>query len=183
MSSPYIGEIRTVGFNFTPRDWVRCDGQLLSINDYDVLFNLIGTTYGGDGQTTFAVPNLNGRVVVGANGSQGPGRSRYSLGDQAGAENVTLINSQMPAHGHPVALPLLAAASGTASPGAVGQYPAPSPNGKPYAAAPTAGATLKPQAVTGTLGGAGGSQPHSNVQPVLALNFIMCANGIYPSPS
>jgi microcystin-dependent protein len=180
MSTPYIGEIRTVGFNFTPQGWLRCDGQLLSINEYDVLYNLIGNTYGGDGVNTFAVPNLNGRLAVGANGSQGPGRSRYALGDQAGTEDVTLNLNQMPAHGHPVAVPLLAAASGTASPNAVGQYPAPSPNGKPYAAAPTAGATLKPQAVTGTLGAAGSSQPHSNVQPVLALNFIISANGYFP---
>lgn len=182
MSSSYIGEIRTVGFNFTPNGWIPCNGQLLSIAQNSALFQVLGTTYGGNGTTTFGVPNMNARLAVGAqNGATGTGRSTYALGAQAGAENVTLLTPQLPVHGHTVAaLAVQAVSSGTASTGAVGKFPAPSPNGKPYAGTPTAGATLKPQAVTATLDTAGSGQAHSNVQPVLALNFIMCVNGLFP---
>ncbi|GAB3843854.1 tail fiber protein [Hymenobacter terrigena] len=154
---------------------------MLQISQYDTLFNLIGTTYGGDGQTTFAVPNLNSRLAVGSQG-QGAGLSPYPLGAQVGTENVTLTATQLPVHGHAANVPLQAVTSGTASSAPVGKFPATSAGNKPYAAAATAGATLNAQALTGSLGVAGSSQAHSNIQPVLAMNFIICTDGIYPSP-
>ena len=179
MSTPYIGQVIAVGFNFAPVGFAACNGQLLNINEYDVLFAVIGTTYGGDGITTFAVPNLNGRLAVGAQG-QGPGLSNYPLGMQVGTENVTLTTPQLPIHGHSVNAPLQAVTTGTASAGPVGKLPATSPTAKPYAAAATAGATLSPQALTATLSVVGGSQPHSNLQPCVAMNFIIATQGIYP---
>lgn len=182
MSTPYLGEIRIVGFNFPPVDFATCNGQLLSINDYQALFALLSTTYGGDGISTFGVPNLNSRLGVGAqNGAQGPGLSPYSLGAQGGTEGVTLNTSQLPAHGHTVAVPIQAVTTGTAAASPVGKFPATSPGNKPYAAPATAGATLNPQALTATMGATtGGNQPHSNVQPVLAMNYIICTQGIFP---
>ncbi|MBH8567413.1 phage tail protein [Microvirga sp. STS02] len=179
MSTPYIGQVIAVGFNFAPVGYVACNGQLLQIAEYETLFTLIGTTYGGDGITTFAVPNMNGRLAVGAQG-QGPGLSSYPLGTTVGTENVTLTTSQLPVHGHTANAPLQAVTTGTASAGPVGKFPATSPIAKPYAAAATAGATLSPQALTATLGVTGGSQPHSNLQPSLAMNFIISTEGIYP---
>ena len=179
MSTPYLGQVIAVGFNFTPVGFAACNGQLLNISDYDALFYVIGTTYGGDGVNTFAVPNLNGRLAVGAQG-QGPGLSSYPLGTQVGTENVTLVTTQLPTHGHTVNAPLQAVTTGTASAGPVGKFPATSPTAKPYAAAATAGATLSPQALTAALGVAGGSQPHSNLQPTLAMNFIIATQGIFP---
>jgi microcystin-dependent protein len=175
-----MGEIRIVGFNFAPQGWAACNGQLLAINEYEPLFTLLGTTYGGDGVNTFAVPNMNGRAVVGAQG-QGPGLSNYPPGTMVGTEGVTLTSNQLPTHGHTVAVPLQAVSSGTATASAVGNFPAVSPTNKPYAATATAGAALNAQALTVTVGVAGGSVPHSNMQPVLALNYIIATQGIYPS--
>src|SRR6266480_4308295 len=103
MSEPFLGEIRTFGFNFAPRGWAQCNGQLLSISQNTALFSLLGTTYGGNGQTTFALPDLRSRVPI--HQGQGPGLSQYSIGQSAGNESVTLNQSQMPAHIHPVAMP------------------------------------------------------------------------------
>ena len=179
MATPTIGEIRIVGFNFAPPGWQFCNGQLLSTVEYDTLFTLIGTTYGGDGQTTFALPNMNGRAVVGAQG-QGPGLSNYPRGTMVGTETVTLLTNQMPSHGHTVNVPLKAANGGTATTSAAGNFPATSP-AKSYAAAATAGATLDAQALTVAVGPTGAGLPHSNMQPVLALNYIIATAGIYPS--
>lgn len=179
---PTIGEIRVVGFNFTPVGWASCNGQMLSISQYTALFSLIGTTYGGDGQTTFAVPNLNSRLAVGAqSGVAGPGLSSYPLGAMLGTENATLTSAQMPAHVHTVEVPLQAATSGPTSASPAGRFPATSPSSKSYAAAATAGAALDAQALTATVGATGGGALHSNVQPVLAMNFIIAVDGIYPS--
>lgn len=167
MSDPYIGEIRMFGGNFAPNGWLFCDGSLLAISDYDTLFNLIGTTYGGDGQTNFAIPNLASRVPV----HTGAG---YPLNQSGGAESVTLTSQQLPTHTH---VPLAANAPGTfTSPNAAfwaswgdGQYST--------AAAPIvamSSAALLP---------AGGSQPHNNMPPYLAINFIISLFGIYPSPA
>jgi microcystin-dependent protein len=179
MSNPYLGQIIAVGFNFVPVGYVACNGQLLDISNNDVLYTLLGTTYGGDGVNTFAVPNLNGRLAVGAQG-QGPGLSNYPLGTQAGTETVTLNTLQLPTHGHTATAPLQAVTTGTASSNPVGKFPATSPVKKPYAAAATAGATLNPQALTAAMGATGSSQAHSNMQPVLAMNFIIATEGYYP---
>jgi microcystin-dependent protein len=164
VSSPYVGEIRLFAGNFAPAGWLLCQGQELPIADYDVLFNLIGTTYGGDGQNTFALPNLASRIPVHA----GPG---YTLGQTGGVEQVTLTTAQLPAHTH---VAQGASATGTsASPAnalwASGTYNAYS------AQAPDA--AMAPNAVAAS----GGNQPHDNMPPFLAINFIIATQGIFPS--
>ncbi|MGN6608171.1 MAG: phage tail protein [Jatrophihabitans sp.] len=166
MSTPFIGEIRMFGGNFAPVGWLFCQGQLLPIDQYDALFNLIGTTYGGDGQSTFALPDLQSRVPV----HQGSG---YALGQTGGAEQVQLTASQIPQHTHG-----LRAASGpgtTASPSnavwAGSTYDAYSDQ--------TPDTAMSAAAVSYT----GGNQPHENMPPFLVINFIIATEGIYPSPS
>jgi len=180
MSTPYIGEIRAVGFNFPPVGWVPCNGQLLAISEYDVLFNLIGTTYGGDGQTTFGAPNLNSRIAPGAM-APGPGLSNYVLGQVGGQESVTLTNAQMPTHLHGFSSPISATTSGTATNNPAGNLPGSGSSGQPYIDSTTTGVALASNTVAGNTAAAGGNQPHENIQPVLAMNFIICVEGIYPS--
>lgn len=175
MSTPYLGEIRTVGFTFPPVGWVTCNGQLLSISENDALFTLLGTTYGGDGQTTFGVPNLMSRVNVAA--GNGPGLSPYSPGQVGGSENVTLNANQLPAHAHPFTASL-GIGSGAATTNPIGAYPG-NASGSVYNNQPS-GVNLAPGAITGTTTPSGNSQAHSNIQPVLALNCIICTEGIYP---
>lgn len=168
MAEPYIGEIRMVGFNFAPEGWAFCDGQLLAISQNDALFNLIGTTYGGDGQSTFALPNLQGRLPV-HQGTDTSGNS-YVLGQQAGAETITLTTNQMPVHSHAATdtsrgtllSPTNAIWAGTSQ----HTYSTAAPTGDMNAAA---------------VGTAGGSQPHDNMPPFLAINFIISLFGIFPS--
>lgn len=168
--SPFVGELSIVGFNFAPVGWAMCDGQYLLISDYDALFSLIGTTYGGDGVTTFALPNLNGRAAT--HQGQGPGLSNQSLGELGGAETVTLTSSQLPVHSHSM--------RGDSAPGTsdspAGRYPA-----KNAAGVPTYG--LDPSAYMGNtmLGYTGANYPHNNMQPFLTMNFIISLNGIYPT--
>jgi microcystin-dependent protein len=175
MSEPFIGEIRMVGFTYAPQGWALCDGQLLSIAQNSALFALLGTTYGGNGQTTFALPDLRGRVPL--HPGQGPGLSPYVLGQSSGAETVTLTATQIPAHNHTVAAN---SGSGSAE-NPVGNFPAAitDPNtGAPFNAfAASANGTMNPTAV----GIAGGSQPHTNLQPYLCVNFIIALEGIFPS--
>ncbi|HET9050305.1 MAG TPA: tail fiber protein [Candidatus Dormibacteraeota bacterium] len=166
MSQPYIGEIRMFAGNFAPVGWAFCDGAIIPISENDALFNLIGTTYGGDGQTTFALPNLSSRVPV----HVGPG---FALGQAAGAESVTLTTSQIPAHGHVPQASGSAAASTT-------------PQGNVWAAAAdtpySASAPTAPMSAT-AIGSAGGSQPHDNMLPFLCVNFIISLFGVFPSQS
>jgi microcystin-dependent protein len=178
MSTPYIGEIRTVGFTFAPIGWLSCQGQLLPISEYDALYALIGTTYGGDGQTTFALPNFQSRLVPAA--GTGVGLSNYVPGITGGTESVTLTNTQMPAHGHPFASGVNASTGGTATNNPASAYPHPSTKSM-YRDTAIAGSNLAAGAITGTAAPAGGSQPHPNIQPVLALNCIICTDGIFPS--
>ena len=178
MSTPYLGEIRVVGFNFPPLGWMTCNGQSLAISEYDALFALIGTTYGGDGQTSFNVPNLNSRIVPGAQG--GPGLSNYGLGQMRGTENVTLVTTQLPVHQHTFSSPISATTTGTATNSPAGNLPGGGSTNQPYTDAATAGVALAANAVTGNTAPVGGNQPHSNIQPVLALNYIICVEGIYP---
>jgi microcystin-dependent protein len=164
MSSPFIGEIRMFGGNFAPVGWAFCDGALMAIDQNDALFNLIGTTYGGDGQTTFALPNRGSRVPV----HVGPG---FALGQSGGTETVTLTTSQIPAHSH---VPQGNSSVGTQSNPANGLW-AQSTLGQFSSATPTLG--MAPVA----LGSSGGSQPHDHMMPFLAVNFILSLFGIFPS--
>ena len=166
MAQPYVGEIRMFAGNFAPAGWQFCDGTLLPISEYETLFQLIGTTYGGDGQNTFAVPDLRSRLPI----HQGNG---FILAETGGVESVTLTVNQIPAHGHA----LLASSdvpTGSSPSGAVtGQAAA-----KFYRAG-TAATALNPAIITSV----GGSQPHSNMQPYLCVSFIISLFGIFPSPT
>ena len=168
MSQPYVGEIRLFAGNFAPLNWMFCDGSLLPISENEVLFSLIGTTYGGDGQSTFALPDLRGRAIV----HQGAG---FVMGEMASVESVTITGQQIPGHSHPV---LATTATATAAvPGPTVMLAA-APSGDPVYDTATAGrVSLAPNAV----GLAGSSQPHENRQPYLAINYIISLYGIYPS--
>ena len=174
MSDPYLGEVRMFGGNFAPRDWAPCDGRLLSISEYDALFNLLGTTYGGDGQTTFGVPDLRGRLPIHAGTPHGG--STYTLGESAGSESVTLTTAQLAAHSHP----LLASASPADGADPTGNVLAGSDSQSFYGPAnPDKAAAMN----TGFVTSAGGSQPHYNMQPFLCVTFIIALEGIFPSQS
>jgi microcystin-dependent protein len=168
--SPYVGEIRVVGFNFQAIGWVFCDGRLLPISQFGALFNLIGTTYGGDGQTTFGVPDLRSRVPlhIGSNGV-----TNYVLGQSGGVENVTLTTAQLPQHSH---VPAASSGAGTSTSPLNGFWAA--WGNAPYSTSPP---NVSMDA-TG-IGMTGGSQPHENLPPVLALNFVISLFGIFPSQS
>jgi len=165
MGQPFIGEIRMFGGNFAPAGWMLCQGQTLAISEFDVLFNLIGTTYGGDGQETFNLPNLTGRLPM----HQGSG---FVIGQSAGAESVTLTVQQLPSHSHTMAASQNAATSSTVTGNLVGQVGATQIYREVPAASPMA-----TQACTPT----GGSQPHNNMQPFLCVNFIISLFGVFPS--
>jgi microcystin-dependent protein len=165
MAQPYVGEIRIFAGNLAPAGWMFCEGQLLPISEYETLFNLIGTTYGGDGQATFALPDLRGRVPL----HQGNG---FTLAETGGVENVTLTVSQIPAHSHP----MLA----STSPGTVN-----APTGAVTASSPSVTLYINdtPDAnmASGAVTSVGGSQPHNNFQPYLCVDFIISLFGIFPS--
>lgn len=169
MAQPYVGEIRMFAGNFAPAGWMFCEGQELAISEYETLFNLIGTTYGGDGQVTFKLPDLRGRLPI----HQGNG---FTLAEASGVEQVTLSVQQIPAHSHAF-LAAPTAASGTApqnSAAAAGAAATITPYGTD---APLT--TLHPSSV----GPVGGSQPHNNFQPYLCVDFIISLFGIFPSPT
>ncbi|MCK6520619.1 tail fiber protein [Myxococcota bacterium] len=173
---PLMGQVMLFAGNFAPVGWMFCNGQLLSIAEYSALFSILGTTYGGDGQTTFALPNLSGRLAVSA--GNGPGLPGWALGQTGGAESATMTTQNMPAHIHPV---LAANQPGeTTNPqGAVlAGFGTSLPPAGPYSSS-APDVSLSAQAV----GAAGGSQPFSIIQPSLALNFIIAVEGIYPSPA
>ena len=182
--------IKMFAGNFAPRSFAFCQGQTIAIAQNTALFSLLGTTFGGNGQTTFMLPDFRGRVPVGT--GQGPGLSSYVLGQQAGVETVTLLSTQMPLHNHvaTAAAPTLPVSNNNASSHVAAA------DGTLVLAAPVDGAGLdvygfvgdaspaaKLNATSGaiTVGTAGGSQPHTNIQPYLAMNFIICMEGIYPS--
>ena len=170
-----LAEIRSFAGNFPPRGWVFCNGQLLSIAQWTAVFALVGTTYGGNGQTTFGVPDLRGRVPVGP--GQGPGLPNFQLGEMAGEASHTLTVNELPAHVHPATAPA-ATASTTATPtNALATGPATLGAGvSKNFGAPTANMAAPP-----VVGITGGSQPHNNLQPYLGMNYIMCVEGIFPS--
>jgi microcystin-dependent protein len=170
MSDPFIAEIRIFPFNFAPRGWAWCDGQLLPISQNTALFSLLGTTYGGNGQSTFALPNLQGKAPM--HPGQGPGLSNRSLGEVGGTQTVTLLPTEMPAHNHTV--------NGSNGPANL-QAPASDrvlgrANANVYLDNPGG---LVPMA-TESLAPAGGGQPHNNMQPYLTLHFNIALQGIFP---
>lgn len=169
MSEPFMGEIRLFGFQFAPRNWAQCNGQLIAISQNSALFSLLGTTYGGDGQVTFALPDLRGRGAV--HQGQPPGRAYYPIGDAAGAETVTLTQQQLPAHAHPVAPPV-AASSTTKNP--AGAVPGLTTSS---AYNPSASGTGAPF----TSGVAGSGFPFDVRSPYLVANYCIALYGIFPS--
>ena len=171
MADPFVAEIRIFPFNFAPKGWAFCDGQILPLSQNTALFSLLGTTYGGDGKSNFALPNMQGNAPM--HPGQGPGLSLHDLGETGGSQTVTLLDSEMPSHPHSL----------NAS-GQPGEDPTPSPS---EALARSTGANLyltnaanlvqlAPQAVAP----AGGDQPHNNMQPYLTLNFCIALQGVYP---
>jgi microcystin-dependent protein len=178
MGQPFVGEIRMFGGSFAPAGWAMCQGQLMPISENDTLFNLIGTTYGGDGQETFGIPDLQGRLPN--HQGTGSGLSTFVIGQKGGSETVTLNTQQMPVHNH---TPMANNGLGTtASPSNaifancsstnVNTYFAPFDSNQPQVALNNA--TIAPD---------GGSQPHSNIQPTLCLTYIISLFGVYPSPT
>ena len=173
MQDPWLGEIALVAFNFAPVGWAMCNGQIMQISQNTALFSLLGTTYGGDGVRTFALPNLQSRVPL--HFGQGTGLSSYVLGQVQGSESVTLLGAQMPSHTHSYTPQATTATGGAASPaGALWASSASLDNIYQKGASNTA---MAPQ----TVGPTGGGQPHENRQPLLALNFVIALQGIFPS--
>lgn len=168
MSQPFLGEIRMFAGNFAPSGWAFCNGALLAISENDALFNLIGTTYGGDGQNTFALPDLQSRIPM----HVGPG---FALGQTGGVETVTLTTSQIPAHSH---VPQCSDSNQGSSNPASNVWAA-SPTYTEYATATDGSTVFNPAAI----GSAGGSQPHDNMVPFLVVNFILSLFGVFPTQS
>ena len=169
MSSPFIGEIRMFGGNFPPAGWAFCDGQLMAIAENDALFNLIGTTYGGDGQGTFGIPDLRGRLPM--HMGTGPGLSTRQIGEMSGVETVTLTVQQIPIHTHP---PLAVSGNGNQATPQNGVWAG--------AAASRYSSSAPNLAMNNTLvGQAGGSQPHDNLMPYLTISFIISLFGVFPT--
>src|SRR5438132_11741532 len=172
MGEPYIGEIRMFAGSFAPVGWALCQGQSMPISENDTLFNLIGTTYGGDGQETFKLPDLQGRAPI--HMGTGPGLSTFSIGQEGGVESVTLNTQQMPLHNHPVIVSDDIANSNSANNSMLAQ----STQILMYTQ-DTASKFMAPTALSPV----GGSQPHENMQPYLVISFIISLFGVYPTPT
>ena len=177
MSNPFLAEIRIFAGNFAPKGWALCDGQLMSISQNTALFSLLGTTYGGNGTSNFALPNLQGCAPMQA--GQGPGLSLRDLGETAGEQTVTLLQTEMPAHSH-----------GVQAAGGAGTLPTPTNN--VWASGLKTGPSLYTPSGTNNLNAqmnpfatsiSGGSQPHNNMQPFLGLTFIIALQGVFPARS
>jgi microcystin-dependent protein len=169
MADPFVAEIRIFPFNFAPKGWAWCDGQIMPLSQNTALFSLLGTTYGGDGKSNFALPNLGGRAAM--HPGQGPGLSLHDLGEPGGSETVTLLESEIPLHAHTLRTSLQPADSlnpGGQSPGTGNNMYVPVPN--------TTLAAQAPQALTP----AGGDQPHNNMQPYLTFYFCIALQGVFP---
>jgi len=171
--------VTTVAYDFAPKNWAFCDGQILAIAQNQALFSLLGTTYGGNGVQTFALPDLRGRTAVGL--GQGQGLSNYTLGEVTGTESVIMTINNMPPHVHDGNINVTPKGGNSADDGnSIGNWPGQVANG--YAATPTAGVSMQgPNVISTTIGSAGGNQPFSVLSPYLTLNFIICMYGIFPS--
>ncbi len=172
MADPFVAEIRIFPFNFAPKGWAFCDGQILPLSQNTALFSLLGTTYGGNGKSNFALPNMQGNAPIHA--GQGPGLSLYDLGQTGGSETVTLLESEIPTHNHSVRA-YTGDAADSRIPNSNESLGTPSP-GLLYDPATTQLATMAPQAFTP----AGGGQQHNNLQPYLTLNFCIALQGVFP---
>ncbi|MDN4163326.1 phage tail protein [Nocardioides abyssi] len=172
MSNPYLGEIRMFAGNFAPQGFELCDGRLLPISEHDALYALLGTTYGGNGETTFGLPDLRGRLPV--HQGTGTGLSPRTLGQAYGTEQVTVTTAQLPAHHH-----AMTAATAATSTSPVGALPGVPVGGAAYAEPSAAAHTLHAATVTS----AGGTQPHDNRMPTLAITFIIATAGLFPTQS
>ena len=183
---PMLASVMLFAGNFAPRGWAYCDGQLLAIASHTALFSLLGTTYGGDGRTTFALPDLRGRTPIGPR--HGPGLSSYNLGQRGGVETVTLNVLQMPSHSHTVNTSTIAGQMPASTQGGGATEPGPTsyPSSSAGIGAPIYGGTADTH-IDVTIGGSvtvlpnGGSQWHTNIQPFLALNYIIAMQGYFPS--
>ena len=171
MAQPYVGEIRVFAGNFAPAGWMFCEGQLLPIDQYETLFNLIGTTYGGDGKSNFALPDMQGNAPM--HPGQGPGLSLHDLGETGGTDTVTLLESEMPSHNHGLMAEVTPSQLFAPSPTtALGR----SVGGPAYQTSNAGLVQLNVQAIAPS----GGSQPHNNLMPYLTLNFCIALQGVYP---
>ncbi len=173
MSNPFVAEIRIFPFNFAPKGWAFCNGQILPISSNTALFSLVGTFYGGDGKSTFALPNLQGSAPL--QQGQGAGLSLYDVGEQGGSDSITLLTIEMPSHTHTIAGDATPLNAKQVSPS--GNLPG-GPTGQTFYAAAT-NTTMNPS----MLSVAGGSQPHNNMMPYLTLNFCIALQGVYPPRS
>ena len=170
MAEPYIGQIKLFAGNFAPRGWAFCDGQLLAVSNNDALFSLLGTIYGGDGRTTFGLPDLRGRIPV--HQGDGPGLSNRRIGSKAGEESVTLTTNQLPPHSHTAN-----AFNGGNSSSPENNFWGTDPGGQSGMYNPAADQTMSSEIITET----GGNGSHTNLQPTLCINYIIALTGIYPS--
>jgi len=169
VSEPFVGQITMFAGSFAPRGWALCDGQLLAISQNDALFSLFGTIYGGDGRTTFGLPDLRGRVPIHI--GSGPGLSSRTIGHRSGSESVTVARTQLPSHTHPLQ-------------GSTDSATTPDPSGNVFArsSGDAYGSEFSASNMNGAaVGNSGGGQAHSNMQPWLAVNFIVALFGVYPS--
>jgi microcystin-dependent protein len=173
MSQPFVAEIRAFGFNFSPRGWAYCNGQLLPISQFSAVFALIGTTFGGNGTSTFGLPNLMGRAAM--HWGNGAGLGSYVWGEVSGTETVALRQSEMPQHNHAIQAAEGGGGGGTGTPDSTTWL---GPSRETYAPGTTTPNTqLSPKAISGT----GGNQPHNNMQPYQVVNFCISLSGVFPS--
>ena len=182
MSEPFLAEIRIVGFNFAPRGWAFCDGQLLPINQNQSLYSLLGTTYGGDGRVTFGLPDLRGRVPIHMGNSNTPGSTFHSLGQRSGEENHTLSENELPAHSHSLPASGDSATSGSlTNPPNANNVLAGQPRRTPpfYTTPGSNSVNMR----TGSIGASGGGSPqaHENMQPFLTIRYVIALQGLFPS--
>lgn len=179
MGTPYLGEMRLFAGNFAPRGWAFCNGQSLDISQNDALFALLGTIYGGDGQSTFNLPNLGSRVPL--NQGTGPGLSTYTIGQAGGVERVTLATTQMPAHSHVLNATTATGTATTPGPGVMLATPVEAGVKTSLYVVPGTSALVQAPMAPQSISVTGGNQPHENMMPFQAINYIIALEGIFPS--